>query len=200
MEGVLKYDKAQSFQDGVVRCSVFLSLNSLRPPEFIDASNDPHPQDCRPLDERPRDFGWYTANKVHVNVKRTRPATVIPGYAWSYPGYKADLTAYGVTAHEVGHHVQAVRRVLREDIRVVVNREPCVTSYEPTAAESFAEMMKLFITNPDLLRIGRPIRWAFLTSHLKLKPVDDRPWTDVLSAAHPLIVAAARRWIDKGAV
>jgi hypothetical protein len=192
------FDKTQSFNDGVTRCRTFLTMNDIRQPEFIDTSADEHQQDCRPHDGRPRDFGWYTANKVHVNVKHTRPATVTPGFAWTYPGYKADLTAYGVTAHEVGHHVQAVKHVVREDIRSIVVREPRVTSYEPNANESFAEMMKVFITNPDLLRVGRPLRWAFLTLHLRFKPVDDRPWTDVLAAAHPKFVAAAHNWIKQG--
>jgi hypothetical protein len=180
------FDKQRSFEEGVTRCRAFLSLNNVCEPTFINASNG-------------YDFGWYTSHKVHVDVKRTRPATITPGFAWSYPGYKADLTAYGVTAHEVGHHVHAVKHVYREDIRTVVIREPRVTSYEPTMAESFAEMMKVFITNPDLLRVGRPLRWAFLTVHLRLQPVDARPWTDVLNEAHPKIIAAAQRWITAGA-
>jgi hypothetical protein len=179
------FDKTQSFLDGIARCRAFLSLNSLREPAFINAPDG-------------KLFGWYTSNKVWVNVGKTRPATITPGFSWTYPGYKADLTAYGVTAHEVGHHVQAIRKISRHEIRVITALEPRVTSYEPTPNESFAEMMKVFITNPDLLRVGRPVRWIFLTRQLGLRPVDDRPWTDVLSAAHPKFIAAAHNWIKQG--
>jgi hypothetical protein len=140
------------------------------------------------------DRGWYRSGVVSINLPVCRPATRTPGYAWSFPGYKADTTPTGVVAHEVGHHVDAVMRV--GELRGW-DRETRVSSYEPNRDEAFAEAFKLFVTNPDLLRVGRPRRWELLIG-LGLDPGDLTPWDEVLTdrGAHPRFVAAARNWIS----
>jgi hypothetical protein len=177
----MSFDKQANFEAGVLRCKAMLELNKLPFPKFIDASHSK------------RMYGWYTLNRVYVNVKKSRPATITPGYSWTYPGYKADLTASGVAAHEVGHHV-----VHHLKVNTPYFHEAQVSSYEPSREECFSEMMKLFITNPDLLRTGRPQRWAFLTKELGLKASSSDAWITVLKDAHPKIIHAAERWIALG--
>jgi len=138
--------------------------------------------------------------------KKEKPATIViskscvpavknPGFSWSFPGYKADMTPVGVAAHECGHHVQ---HCFRPDMRSLVYStqfESCLSSYEPTASEMLAEAVKLFITNPDLLKTGRPCRYKFLTEDIGLTPIITQTWKDVLTYAHPKIIAAAEKWI-----
>lgn len=138
--------------------------------------------------------GFYRRGTVFINLPRCRPATRTPGYSWSFPGYKADLTPVGVVAHEVGHYID-------EQLNFPQLRgwsgERSVTSYEPNRRERFAEAVKLFITNPDLLRVGRPVRHALLLD-LGLRPLHDAPWRDVLRerGAHERFFDAAQKWIS----
>ena len=62
--------------------------------------------------------------------------------------------------------------------------------------EKMAEAARLFITNPDLLKRGRPRRYEIFSSHYQ--PVVRNRWTTVLTYAHPKIVNAAERWIERG--
>lgn len=137
-----------------------------------------------------------------------------PGYKWSFTGYKADNTAPGVIAHEIGHHVWECR-VRMEDGRRhhythdmllkywETNRasEPQVTSYgAQSVEEDFAESMKLFLLNPDLLLKGRPRRYSMLADGFGLQPVVEADWSDVLVFAHEKLLAAACNWISSGLV
>lgn len=111
------------------------------------------------------------------------------GRAWSYPGYVADRTPYGVMAHELGHHVDWHRSEVKgaywgEFSQEMRRRsgERRLTSYCPNDAEWFAEMFRLFCTNPRLLELVRP-RTHELMLEAGLKPVETRGWGDVLADA-----------------
>ncbi|TWA73960.1 hypothetical protein FBZ83_12627 [Azospirillum brasilense] len=76
---------------------------------------------------------------------------------------------YGVLAHELGHHVDVLRSTTVDryrgnfsaDLRRQAS-EPKLTNYCPDDGEWFAEMFRLFVTNPDLLRGLRPRTYAAL--------------------------------------
>jgi hypothetical protein len=128
-----------------------------------------------------------------------------PGFAWSYPGYKADRTIAGVIVHELGHHIWDVRvergilgHMFQLDWDLTIADEARVSSYEPVPEEAFAESIKLYGLNPDLLRVGRPERFYALHDHLELPEPHRTPWRDVLVNAHPKLIAAAEKWIAKG--
>jgi hypothetical protein len=122
------------------------------------------------------------------------------GRQWSYPGYTVDRTPYGVLAHELGHHVDREMGVIKgaywsnfsKDMRATT-REEQITSYCPNDAEWFAEMFRVFVTNPDMLRILRPR--TFDAIHRRFKPVESRAWRDVLQGAPDRTIVAAERKI-----
>ena len=58
-----------------------------------------------------------------------------------------------------------------------------------------AEAARLFITNPDLLKRGRPMRYEIFREHYT--PVVGHRWKTVLKNAHPKIITAAERWMQK---
>jgi len=198
------FDKNKNFLAGIYRCTRFLKLNNISIPDFRDVSGNV-------LRGGPTDYGYYrppfapfhalesplkyyqrTRGIVSVNVRKTKLATKVPGFCWSYPGYKADRTASGVCAHETGHHLQYILK-----IRKPIMKGPVITSYEPTCNEAFAETARLFITNPDLLRVGRPLRWEYFVKELKLKHLELVPWRLVLKGAHPRFFEVAEKWITK---
>lgn len=131
---------------------------------------------------------YYRPQMIHIAPDRCAHVGRA-GRAWSYPGYVTDRTPYGVVQHELGHHVDWLRSQDRGayggDFSVAVRKasgEPKLTSYCPNDWEWFAEMFRLFVTNPDLLRAVRPRTYAELVGE-GLKPVVDRPWREVLADA-----------------
>lgn len=193
-DNVIGLGRQELFKYGQELCDELLDRNDLAPPEYFQS---------HPYFERGRDGwglkGFYRAGHVYVNLPKCRTATVTPGYSWSFPGYKADLTPVGVVSHETGHHVDAL---FGRPSLVGWAAEVSVTSYEPNRDERFAEALKIFITNPDMLRAGRPVRWKFITEQLGLDPGDLVPWEEVLRArgAHEKFLAAAKNWITRGQV
>ena len=132
--------------------------------------------------------------------------------AWSYPGWRADCTPYGVCTHEMGHHVEymltraplrASSKLTRPLVSLMRAADPVekpLTAYCPNASEIFAEMMKLFITNPDLLLHLRPVGYSYMVDVLRLKPLETRDWYDVIKASPRHVREALRLGVPAGAV
>ena len=129
----------------------------------------------------------------------------LPGHAgrqWSYPGHWTDRTPHGVIAHELGHHVDVLSgktsggRPYTSDYSAMVrlrSGEKQLTSYCPNDGEWFAEMFRLFATNPDLLRIIRPQTYALL--RILFVPAVNQPWNVVLADAPARTIDLVRRKI-----
>lgn len=103
-----------------------------------------------------------------------------PQFSW--PGFISDRTPLGVLAHETGHYVDwkcgdVASRICK------LTKEQAITSYAPNSQEWFAEMFRLFVTNPDLLRIIRPKTYVELTKGLGLSPVVTASYQEVLEGA-----------------
>lgn len=123
------------------------------------------------------------------------------GRQWSFPGHYADRTPYGVIAHELGHHCDLLTSERKGryygDYSVSVRKacdEKPITSYCPNDAEWFAEMFRLFVTNPDLLRLLRPRTHAKLLE--KWKPVFTDTWRERLQGAPERTIAVIERKIS----
>lgn len=119
------------------------------------------------------------------------------------PGSFEDHTALGVLCHEVGHHVdfslnpRAYSRSKASGFSVMLDDEEEVSRGEYNVHESFAEAIRLFMTNPDLLRRGRPNRWEHLTRKLKLKPLHNQRWQTVLRKAPRYIHRSVEGWLKE---
>lgn len=139
---------------------------------------------------------YYRPTFIRICVEKTAHIGTA-GRAWSYPGYVADRTAYGVLAHELGHHADVTRSTIKgayfgnysRDMRTAT-REAQITGYSPNDGEWFAEIFRLFVTNPDLLRRIRPKTFALLRQDFE--PVETRDWLDVIKDAPPRTIAAAQ--------
>lgn len=118
------------------------------------------------------------------------------GREWSWPGYPVDRTPHGVVLHELGHHVDTGRggRRLSHDVHRLAG-EDAITAYAPSREEWFAEMVKLFISNPDLLRAIRPRTFQSL-EYLFPSHVETRPWREVLADSPRRVRAAENRVAD----
>lgn len=124
------------------------------------------------------------------------------GAAWSFPGYVIDRTPYGVHAHEVGHHVDWLSGTdghkgrywsdYSEKMRAATG-EPKLTNYCPNDAEWFAEIFRLFVTNPDLLMRLRPLTFNRLIKD-GWKPLFEDTWCErIMTAPERTVVTCAKK-------
>lgn len=145
---------------------------------------------------------YYRKDIIHICIKKCAHIGVV-GRQWSYPGYVVDRTPFGVIQHELGHHVDVLRGEhskayfsnYSRDLRAETG-EKKITNYCPNDAEWFAEIFRLFVTNPDLLKCIRPLTYNRLISD-GFKPVFNDTWRDRLRLAPERYVNATINKIGK---
>lgn len=168
MSNVYELTKLQLYELGLVLAEEFLEANKLAPPRFkqqtLATTSRPHGSyGC----------GYYAPRAHTIVVTAARCAKPAQGQArqWSFPGYSTDRTPIGVVAHEVGHAVDTLLGYPSRDPtwQALCVKKHALTSYEPNPSESFAETMRLFITNPALLSAIRSARYAYLRHAISLR-------------------------------
>ena len=146
---------------------------------------------------------YYRNDKIHICSQRcASPGRA--GRSWSWPGGPIDRTPYGVVQHETGHHVdvhmsseKSRDRYMGDFSKAIreASKERPLTNYCPNNAEWFAEMFRLFITNPDLLRILRPATYKELQKHFCRSTT--KTWKRVLEDAPERITKMVENKIKK---
>jgi len=181
--------KTELFNAGKARMTEWCVANAVPVPTVLET-------------EEPTDYdtcAFYRSNTIYIWV----PACAAIGHAgmaWSYPGYVVDRTPYGVLLHELGHHVEkahGARGGIVAASWLHQTGEKPITSYAPNPNEWFAEIFRLWVANPDLLRKIRPKVAALLDA--RWKTVEPRSFEEVLAkvprqlqAARNKILAATR--------
>lgn len=111
---------------------------------------------------------------------------------WNWPGSVTDRTPYGVLAHELGHHCDVISSVDQSEHKYIGtysktvyegSGEKPITSYCPNYGEWFAEMFRLFVTNPNLLKQIRPKTYKLIRA--KFLPIKELPWRERLGSKVP---------------
>lgn len=142
--------------------------------------------------------GLQVDEYVFVNLDRCAWPVWKPKLrSWSWPGYKTDRTPVGVVAHEVGHYVSNLmgKEQDGEAWRALITKhKKTVSGYEPVPSEAMAETMRLFILNPQLLRMALPERYQFVQGLGLCSPLEKKNWREVIG--NKSYFAAAERWIQ----
>lgn len=194
--------KRELFTQGVTLCQRFLELNGDIPLSFILRS--------RKLTRLHPIVNGRIVRHATMHYRSSRASVYIDPWTcrlrqipnaknnqrWSWPGYKDDWTPYGWLALGTARHVIYTRELAT--FIPDLSMEPPVCADEPTDQEAVAQAIRLFITNPDLLRAGRPMRYWYLREQLKLEPVETRRWERVLTGCDKMMLAQAYRWIEHG--
>lgn len=184
--------KAELLDRGIKHAVRFCVANGLEIPAFEIVNHD-WPFGC---------CAYYRPGKVVVHPPHCA-VVGLSGQAWSFPGWTVDRTPYGVVAHEIGHHADYSTATktrgkyfsnFSREVRAQ-SGEPKLTNYCENDAEWFAEIFRLFITNPDLLRIIRPKTFEILS--LYFVPVETRSWREVLATAPERTRAQAEKVVGK---
>lgn len=175
--------KDELFEAGKRHMRLWCALNGVEPPRVNPHTGKP-------------DFGvcaYYRDNQIEIWVKSCA-GIGLAGRQWSYPGYVVDRTPYGVLAHELGHHVDkqhGPRGGFRSHVWRPLDAKP-LTGYAPNDNEWFAELFRLFATNPDLFSAVRPrIAGQFFGEWPKR--AEHRLWRDVLEKSPRHIAAALNK-------
>lgn len=180
--------KRELFVRGVDQCTRFLTVNGLPELRFK----------ARQLLKGRYAHYSKAARRVDVSLFHCRAPVIQPGLraGRSYPGALIDATPVGICAGWTALHLLNTLDLERW----VVNwsAEPLVRGYERTSQDDFCSTLRLFITNPDLLRVGRPVRWYSLTRRFGWIPVETRSWEEVLRGAPRSIRTSAYVWIRRG--
>lgn len=157
------------------------TLNAVSPPEIKAWYTDVPFDAC----------AYYRDNVIQIWPNECARVGV-SARQWSYPGYVVDRTPYGVLQHELGHHVDEAFEyrggVLSTRWRRETGEEQ-LTNYCTNDMEWFAEIFRLFVTNPDLLRLLRPISYTRMIERWPAR-AETRTWPEVLMSAHPRWYAA----------
>ena len=138
---------------------------------------------------------YYRDNTIHIWPKACA-AVGRAGQQWSYPGYTVDRTPYGVLAHETGHYsdkAHGTKGGTFSHIWIRETEEEAISGYCPNSNEWYAEMFRVFLTNPDLLKILRPKTFAKFFQRWPIH-IETRGWEEVL-AGSPRHIRAVRNKI-----
>ena len=190
-------DKNELLEKGIRLMELFCEENNLPVPEVRILKLGDHGY-------RLGSCAFYRNGVITIMPKKcAHPGNGI----WSWPGYVIDRTPYGVIQHELGHHADhSIKGLLKHWMEL---KESPITGYHGTGdgwtphenrAEDFAEMFRLFVTNPALLHDIRYRTYAFLDGEGFLPVVNCHNWKSILRDAPGGIIRAATNKIKKGAI
>lgn len=196
-------DKSLLSEIGTGMMRLFCVTNQIPEPGLHLYMEKNHPEAVKI--KRVGTCGYYRSHNIHVAV----PHCAHNNANYSWPGFISDRTPYGVIQHELGHHIDEVYsncNVYRtrsgnfysDKIRAISGEKP-ITSYSPDTMEWFAEIFRLFVTNPDLLRQIRPKAYAALIADFK--PIIDKTAGEIMEHWHApaRVFGRMQKWIDQSA-
>lgn len=184
--------KSKLFDRGCELLAAFCDLNRIEVPKIVVVE---------PRKWKFRVCAYYRSGTIHICLEHCA-SIGLGGPAWSYPGYVIDRTPYGVLQHELGHHVDVFHgsnkgkyySEFSVDLRKRSGDSP-LTGYCPNNAEWFAEMFRLFVTNPDLLRLLKPNTYHEIIS-VGFKAYFQEEWYSRLKDAPSRIAWQAEKKIE----
>ena len=193
-------------EKGIERMTDFCNLNDISIPEVnVVAPNDwEFSHVCayyRPDTDSNRK--WTTPG-INICLPHCgRPCGEVQSRNWTWPGNTTDREPYGVICHELGHHCDYWKSDKKGTyfgdygIRMrEASKEPPISGYADNDHEWFAEMFRVFVTNPALLKQLRNKTYQLLINDWReLDDTDD--WTLRLGCDVPDRVVKSLR--NKGA-
>lgn len=160
---------------GIERVGQFANLNSLPLPKIV----------LKPGKNR-YGCGVYQNGRISIWVEECGyPCGEANSRNWTWPAGVVDREPYGVIAHEFGHYIDHLKGGLSQKL-FKASGEPPITNYAPNVSEWFAEIFRLFTTNPGLLQEIRPK--VFVALREKFTPIGSLDWKEVLDGAPTRVV------------
>lgn len=202
------FDKAANFLQCLTELTSYFGKLGMLMPCGIDL--EPPAANSKAFSvQNAKTFGLYTnypgeGPRVMVNVSLSRVPHKVPVRVWTLTGYKTDLTAAGILAHEFGHYFDDEKGGICDrgtktyaTMFKLWQEEGCVSSYCPIVREWFAETFRVWFLNPNLLEVAKPKTAQFMLD-IGLPKSHDLTWEEVFAHAHPKWIAATKNFIKNG--
>lgn len=136
--------------------------------------------------------------RIAINVDYCNLPCQRVGFDKNWPGAPNDLTPYGIVLHEIGHYIHF--REEDDDKLLAYVRARASESKINTASkcvrEDFAEAVRILISNPLLLKEGRPKRYKVLTEVFGLKTFRSNGWEANFTCMPKRLLWDVKGWVQ----
>lgn len=149
---------------------IFCKVNNMVAPKIILSDNNPR-----------RAEGVYRCGTSEIKVfpGACKPTKIIQRGYLNNPYWVEDDSIFGAAVHEFAHYVHFI---YLNHKAVPAFAKKAVSLYGNTSRdEDFAEMVRVFIANPDLLKSIDIDRYNFLTQVCGLKPIKSVSWEKIFN-------------------
>lgn len=178
--------KEKLFKESQLLCREFFICNNLSVPEIVEKQHY----------LKPNATGYYDNYRqiVHINLNKCKKPESEYSQNYTFPGWRYDSTPLGVLAKQCGYHLDNILENPSLDKTWCNIFESSIFKKDESYLNDFSECVRLFITNPGLLKRGRPQKWQYFTKYLKIKPVFDLNWDEILLYCDYESKESIRRW------
>ena len=161
--------KEELFEKGLILQKKFLEINNFKPIEVISIPKEELPVEAS--------CGYYDYGDYKIHICIEACANTNPRY--SFPSIYSDRTPYGVIQHETAHYVDYLLGITKNNKNLKEMDKP-ITNYCPNNTEWLAEMLRLYITNPNLLMLLRPKTYNYFFNELEIKSPVNTNWKNTI--------------------
>ena len=180
------YTKEKLYKSSLLLCREFFIKNNLSVPEITEKQNQ----------FKPNSTAHYDKYKqvIHINLNKCKKPEFEFSQNYNFPGWRFDSTILGVLGKQSGFHLENILNEPSQGrIWTSINESP-IFKKNDYCLNDFSECTRIFITNPGLLRRGRPQKWLFFTKYLNLRPVFDLNWDIILQYSDSNSIESVKRW------
>lgn len=180
------YTKEKLYKESLLLCREFFIYNNIDIPEITDK------QHFLKLNAT----GYYDKYKqiIHINTSKCKNPELVFSQNYNFPGWRYDSTIVGVLGKQCGYHIDNIFDDVSQSKSWCSIYESSIFKKDESYSSDFSESARIFITNPGLLKRGRPQKFKFFTQVLNLRPLFDLPWDTVLQNCDSDSKESIKRW------
>lgn len=180
------YTKEKLYKESLLLCREFFIYNDIDIPTITEKQHF----------LKSNATGYYDKYKqiIHVNVNKCKNPENNFSQNFNFPGWRYDSTILGVLGKQCGYHIDNIFEEVSQNKNWCSIYESSIFKKDESYSNDFSESARLFITNPGLLKRGRPQKFKFFTQVLNLKPLFDLPWDMVLQNCDFDSKESIKRW------
>ncbi len=180
------YTKEKLYKDSLYLCREFFIQNNLSVPEITQNINL----------YKPNSTAYYDKYKetIHINLEKCKKPELNFSQNYNFPGWRFDSTILGVLGKQCGYHLDNILNEPSVGKTWCSIIESSIFKKEESYLNDFSECVRLLITNPELLKRGRPQKWNYFVKYLNIRPVFELSWEYVLQNSANESKDSIKRW------
>ncbi len=181
------HTKEKLYKESQMLCREFFIQNNLSIPEIVEKQNS----------YKPNSTAYYDKYKqiIHINLNKCKNPEIEFSQNYNFPGWRFDSTPLGVLGKQCGYHLDNIFEESSQKRNWTNIIESSIFKKDDSYLNDFTECVRLLITNPSLLMLGRPQKWTYFTKYLNLKPVFNSNWEEILKYSDSNSKDSIKRWL-----